>query len=322
MRVTDQGGLTFDKTFTINVTNVTGVTLTGTDPVDDTLTGTNEEDTLSGLGGNDTLNGLGGNDTLTGGAGTDVAVFGGKRSDYLITYDSASSTYRFVDQRAGAPDGTDTTTGFEVYRFSDGDVTSIVLGTAANDTLNGSAASDIIQGYAGNDLIVSGDGNDVLSGGDGQDNLKGGLGADVHDGGAGNDWANYFWTTNGVLSTEGVTADLADPSRNTGMAAGDTYISIEWLFGTQVNDVLSGDAGSNNIHGHDGNDVIAGRGGNDTVYGGAGTDVAVFGGKRSDYLISYDSASSTYTFVDQRAGSPDGTDTTTDLRSTGSATAM
>ena len=63
VRVTDQGGLTFDKPFTINVANVTGVTLTGTDPVDDTLTGTNEEDTLSGLGGNDTLNGLGGNDT-------------------------------------------------------------------------------------------------------------------------------------------------------------------------------------------------------------------------------------------------------------------
>src|SRR4029077_15467421 len=71
VRVTDQGGLTFDKAFTINLTNVPGITLPGTNAAN-TLNGTGEEDTLIGLGGNDTLNGAGGPDVMTGGTGSDT----------------------------------------------------------------------------------------------------------------------------------------------------------------------------------------------------------------------------------------------------------
>ena len=64
VRVTDQTGLSFDKTVTVTVENVGG-TFTGTD-ANDTLTGTVEEDVLIGLGGNDNLNGGAGADSMAG----------------------------------------------------------------------------------------------------------------------------------------------------------------------------------------------------------------------------------------------------------------
>ncbi|HEX8443237.1 MAG TPA: calcium-binding protein [Allosphingosinicella sp.] len=86
-------------------------------------------DRVTALGGNDRVNvgagddvvtGGAGNDTLIGEAGSDTAVFSGKRSDYRITYNDTSKTYFVSDQRAGAPDGTDSLFEFEFVQFSDG----------------------------------------------------------------------------------------------------------------------------------------------------------------------------------------------------------
>ncbi|WP_181699667.1 cadherin domain-containing protein, partial [Chthonobacter albigriseus] len=68
--------------------------------------------------GNDRLVGGLGNDTLDGGAGTDRAVFTGVWSDYVITYDAASSTYTLADQRVFGDD-TDTVKNVELFEFSD-----------------------------------------------------------------------------------------------------------------------------------------------------------------------------------------------------------
>ncbi len=104
---------------------------------DDTLNGTNAADTLDGGGGNDLILGLGGDDTLIGGAGDDTlegdagddalegdagddrAVYSGARADYAVA-DLGGGSFRVADLRAGSPDGTDTLTGIETLRFSDG----------------------------------------------------------------------------------------------------------------------------------------------------------------------------------------------------------
>ena len=63
----------------------------------------------------------------------------------------------------------------------------------------------------------------------------------------------------------GVTASLTNPAINTGDAAGDTYISIEGLIGSNAPDALIGDAGNN---------FLRGQGGADILDGGAGGDYA------------------------------------------------
>src|SRR5262249_49490541 len=82
----------------------------------------------------------------------------------------------------------------------------------------------------------------------------------------------------------GVTADLADPSRNTGYAAGDTYDGIEVLIGTYVDDNLAGDDQANILRGSLGDDVISGRGGNDLLEGDIGND-RLIGGAGADILF-------------------------------------
>ena len=74
-------------------------------------------------------------------------------------------------------------------------------------------------------------------------------------------------------------------------------------------------AGSNSatvtltVIGVDSNDTLLGTHGNDTFDGGIGTDTVVLTGAHTDYAVSYDGVSGRITFADQRAGSPDGTDT-------------
>jgi Ca2+-binding RTX toxin-like protein len=119
----------------------------------------------------------------------------------------------------------------------------------------------------GNDILSGQGGNDSLLGGADNDILLGGAGADVLDGGNGIDRAQYTDATAGVL------ADLQLSNLNTGFAAGDTYVSIERLYGSAFNDTLRGDAAANVLWGHNGNDRLSGRGGNDNLLGMNGNDI-------------------------------------------------
>ena len=98
----------------------------------DALSGDDGSDSLDGAEGADTLTGGAGDDTLDGGADADVAVFTGAWSDYTIT--ETGGTYTITDNRPGSPDGTDTVTNVETFRFSDGDVgVADVLNDAPSD---------------------------------------------------------------------------------------------------------------------------------------------------------------------------------------------
>ena len=199
------------------------------------ITGTKKKETLVGTKFDDTIFGLGGNDTLKGLAGNDK-LDGGTGNDKLF-----------------GGDGKDT-----------------LLGGKGDDLLDGGKGDDkLLDGGAGRDTILGGLGKDNIKGGAGDDVLEGGAGADKLDGGAGIDTASY------EHAKAGVTAQLlflADQFPQSGDAAGDTFINIENLRGTNFNDLLVGNHSDNLIEGLNGDDFIFAADGNDTLMGGAGND--------------------------------------------------
>ena len=92
---------------------------------------------------------------------------------------------------------------------------------------------------------------------------------------------------------------------------GDARSYIDNANGGSGNDTIVGNAIANTLNGGAGNDILTGGSGSDTIIGGAGTDTAIFSGNQANYLIAYNSNTQTFTVTDQRAGSPDGTDTIT-----------
>jgi cysteinyl-tRNA synthetase, unknown class len=157
--------------------------------------------------------------------------------------------------------------GIPLYVSEDRDLTGIypqpgrgdlpIYGTDSAETMNGTLLSDMIYALAGNDHVYGLDGNDTL---------VGGAGADILDGGTGADTASYETAAASVI------VSLLTPSKNTGDAAGDTFVSIENLKGSAWADWLEGDNNANVITGGAGADAITGNGGNDVMIGGDGSD--------------------------------------------------
>ncbi len=123
-----------------NVENVIGSAFA------DTLTGNSSNNTLDGGASDDTFIASGGIDTIIGGVGNDVLVLSGNRSQYAIT--NASGTFTITDLRNNAPDGVETVSGVELFRFADGELTSSNLTTIT------SIASPIVETF--NDGNLSG----------------------------------------------------------------------------------------------------------------------------------------------------------------------
>jgi Ca2+-binding RTX toxin-like protein len=103
--VTDLDGLTFEKTFTIAVTDWNPETAYGSDG-NDTLHGGAFNDVFSGFGGDDVLRGNGGSDILIGGTGNDTAEFSGSASDYEIVWAKDYTDAFTIRDKRSAPDGT------------------------------------------------------------------------------------------------------------------------------------------------------------------------------------------------------------------------
>ncbi|HEY9344605.1 MAG TPA: calcium-binding protein, partial [Inquilinus sp.] len=224
--------------------------------VNDILTGSAGNNLLDGRGGDDVLSGLGGVDILLGNDGEDI-LNGGDSNDVLYGEEGA-------DQLDGGA-GIDTAS---YYLRPEAVVVDLAAGTgsggaAEGDTLvgieniSGSQGSDIISGDAGANTLQGWTGNDVLRGRGGADKLDGGIGTDL---------ASYWGEATAV------TVNLATGTGSGGNAAGDTFVAIENVNGSQGGDTLIGSSGANALNGFESNDVISGGAGKDTLTGGAGAD--------------------------------------------------
>jgi Ca2+-binding RTX toxin-like protein len=233
-------------------------------PTGQTYTGTSGNDILIGGSGNDTLNGLGGDDILTGGGGADT-LNGGDGND-TASYENAPGA---VTADLTNPANNTGDAAGDTYNSIEN-----LTGSAFNDTLTGDDYDNILNGLAGNDTLNGMGGNDTLIGGSGADALNGGTGTDT---------ASY------ISSNSSVIASLADPSINTGDAAGDTYSSVENLTGSAAGgDELYGNAANNVITGR--NSILDGGGGDDTLIATSTTldayDSNMWGGAGNDLLIA------------------------------------
>ena len=160
-----------------------------------------------------------------------------------------------------------------------------------DDVIHVGAGADLIHGEDGNDTIYAGTGNDILDGGIGNDTLYGeagndtfigGAGVDAMDGGVGVDVVTYEASTLGVVAS----LDLALGVSTTNDAAGDTFVKIENLTGSQWDDTLIGDGQANVLTGGAGDDKLIGGLNADTLNGGLGNDTASYAFATSAVTVS------------------------------------
>jgi Ca2+-binding RTX toxin-like protein len=189
------------------------------------------------------------------------------------------------------------------------DIVTIAATASGNYKVDGGSGNDDITGGAGNDFVVGGIGNDTLNGGGGINTLVGGVGDDTYV---------VDSTTDTITEAFGEGIDTVQSSVSFDLG---TIANVENLTLTGTNDIngtgngldniIKGNSGKNSLNGGVGNDIITGGGGNDTIDGGDQNDALIYFGDRSDYTITF--SGNTYTIVDERDGSPDGTDTVTNV---------
>jgi Ca2+-binding RTX toxin-like protein len=320
----DRFGMAIRKTFIISVTDVNGVTITGSNAPDsigysqvseeeDLIDGRGGDDVLQGFGGNDTFNGRGGSDRIFGGTGNDLIVgdtegdqlygesgndtiYGDAGGDYIdggSEFDWAAFRQQVKIDRTTPANNTgeavgDTYNSIEAFALSS--FNDSYIGNSGNDVVAGQGGNDMLDGLGGNDSLIGGIGADTLSGGDNDDTLNGGDGPDVLLGGLGRDTAVYS------LSAK---VNQLDRALNAGEALGDILSSIEvFNFGAQA-DRFQGSRLSEAVYGGAGVDTLLGGEGNDTIVGGANKDYMA--GQTGRDVFAFDSifdSSSNLAFAD------------------------
>lgn len=260
----------------------------------DILIGTEGADRIDGGSDDDILIGDGG-DTLTGGAGRDTFIFSHVTSTIAQITDFVSGVDR-INLSAIEP--------ISVTLARSGGNTRITAVTASGNLVinvtgqvfdsdierfgpgNGTSGSDVLVA-SGSGAALSGlEGDDFLFGFGGADTLDGGAGTDFMAGGAGDDTYIVDNVDDIVFERDGQGFDTIRLSGISTFAIPD---GVERLIGGNEDNYLIGSAR------------------NDILDGGAGKDTVYLRGARSDYHLTQDGDA--YTLIDQRAGSPGGTDT-------------
>ena len=116
-------------------------------PLDDTLTGLEENDNIYGRKGNDNLFGGLGDDQIFGGNGLDH-LYGGPGADTLHGGGDSDFLYGYIDDDL----------------LYGGDGSDDLYGGGGNDRVYGGDGNDRLYGYTGSDILVGGDGDDFITG--------------------------------------------------------------------------------------------------------------------------------------------------------------
>ncbi|WP_417709381.1 cadherin domain-containing protein [Roseibium aggregatum] len=271
-------------------------------------------DTILGGEGNDTLFGGAGNDRLDGGAGTDTAIYSGNWEDYDIVQNDDGS-YTITDLRTDAPDGVDTVSNVETYRFADGELQSDeLIDRPVGDVSDTNSAGNTIHELdgAGTQVGITAFAEDPN--GDAVTYTLSDDRFEIDADGVVTVADHAFFDSqieNSIDLT--VTATSADGSQSsqsfaisvtgeydgefTGGDGGGTFTgtdksySVDGVGGDDTittgdfDDRIDGGAngGNDTLDGGGGNDLIFGRGGADDIYGGAGNDT-IIGGTGNDTL--------------------------------------
>ena len=209
--------------------------------------------------------------------GTDEITYSGTRDAVL---DLRPATLRNEEGGGGFFSHIDNTRGG--YSIAMGVVIENASSGSGDDTLIGNALANTLEGGAGDDTLDGGAGNDRLQGGSGNDLFLASQGADAFVGGDGDqDVVSY---ANIDASSGGLTVEMSTPANSTGVAAGDSFSSIERILGaTSGQNTLIGDSSANHLIGGNDADSIDGSNGNDTLEGGDGAD-DVLGGAGDDLI--------------------------------------
>jgi serralysin len=243
----------------------------------------------------------------------------------------------------------------QLYQGNTASLIENATGGSGNDKIFGNNGNNRLIGGDGNDLIFGGFGFDTLLGGEGDDsfNVTGLNLGDVVQGGPGDDALSVSKDNTSqdiTFMIEGTTAFevrdsvgnlLASEIEHLGLVlgGGNNFVDARgvgaglglFLYGPTGTNTFYGGAGNDNITGGTGidtfdggggidsldgreaNDRLVGDGGNDSLIGGAGFDTAVWSGSIIAYAVRL--TGTTYTITDIRNGSPDGTDTVTEVES-------
>jgi Ca2+-binding RTX toxin-like protein len=241
--------------------------------VDNVIYGYDADDTIFAMGGNDWIVDGRGADYIDGGWGFDTVDYGFSTSGVEVRLPAFLGD---VGYGGNSFVGRDSLVSIEQ-----------VIGTAASDNLTGNDDFNILWGQGNADKLYGLGGVDWLYGGDDNDILDGGAGGDYLDGGAGSsNWAVYFDAPARVVASLVTGGTVGD-------AAGDVFVSIQNLWGSNFDDELRGDGTANRVYGSGGNDIIDGLGAADQLDGGAGDDTLdggsgndeMWGGKDNDNYI-------------------------------------
>ncbi|HEV7323830.1 MAG TPA: calcium-binding protein [Bosea sp. (in: a-proteobacteria)] len=253
--------------------------------LDDNFTGSAQGEDFIGLKGSDIINGGGGNDTIrydqdaTGNRNLDNTADDNGTLGVVVNLGNTN-----IADLQGYLTGMGTTittsyTDIVALRAYDGwGDTDVVLNI---ERVRGTEQSDIVIGSSANNRARLGAGADFFDGADGTDMIDFRAGGGTLTFGAVANLNAGAFSLTGPLTAQmaaGVTGgyagtSIAGQSARDYSGATDEFRNVEDLRGSQVNDLLIGNALANEIHGEAGNDYLLGGLDEDRFVGGQGNDI-------------------------------------------------